>query len=139
MERNFKILLTVVFGGLSVSLLPVAIAPLGLSSVLGLGMMSALLLGSSNLGSSVLGATVLQSQGFATSIALSYSDALTLGQVLVSLSAIGVLVFTELSDPAYGHVRPVIAEFRNGWKPVALIMVVLFSAIVAVRILAIIH
>ena len=139
MERNFKVLLAVVLGGLTVGLLPVAVAPLGLSSVLGLGMMSALLLGSSNLGASVLGSTVLQSPGVASAIALSYSDALTLGQILVSVSAIGVLVFTELSDPAYGNVRPVISEFRNSWKPVALLMVVLFSAIVAVRVIAIVH
>ena len=138
MERNYKLLLATVAGGLSVGLLPVTIAPLGLSSILGLGMMSSVLLGSSVLGISVLSSTVLSSGGVASAIASSYSGALGLGQMLVSVSAVGVLVFMELSDPAYGKVRPVVGEIRSSWKAIAVIMVVLFAAIVAVRVISIV-
>jgi hypothetical protein len=137
MDRNYKVLLATVVGGLTVALLPVTIAPLGLSSVLGLGLMSSVLLGSNVFSTTIFTWTVLGSGGSA--IATSYSGALELGQVLVSLSAIGTLVFLEMSDSSYGGVRPLISEFRSSWKPIALIMVVLFAAIIAVRVNSIVN
>lgn len=138
MDKNYKLLLASFVAGSAVYLLPVSVAPLGLSSVLGLSLMTSALLGSSVLGVSVLSSTVLQPSGAAAAIAASYSSALALVQVLVSVSSIGVLVFTEMTDPSYGKVGFTVGEMRKSLTPIALVTLVLFAAIVAVRILAIV-
>jgi hypothetical protein len=52
----------------------------------------------------------------------------------VSLIAIGLLVFLELSDPAYGKINRLVFELRKSWLPTVSILVTLFFLIVAFKI-----
>ncbi|MEM2914099.1 MAG: hypothetical protein QXH91_01665, partial [Candidatus Bathyarchaeia archaeon] len=109
MERNLRILLA--FFALLLGLSPFTIvAPwIGLSTILGIFVLS-----SSVLGSSVLGSSVLAS----TTIVEAYAGAVVASQLWLSLVAIGLLVYLELSDPTYGVFRKSLVELRRSWLPV---------------------
>ena len=65
------------------------------------------------------------------------AEALSMGQLAISLIAIGMLVYLELSDPSYGKTRRLIAELRKSWVPLSAMLVLLFALIVFFRIWAI--
>jgi len=111
------------------SLLVVRPAFYGLSTILGTTVLETTVLGTTLLGSTLLGTT---------SLIQVYADALVAGQLAISLIAIGMLVFLELSDPSYGKTRKVIEELRKSWLPLSVLLVLLFALIVAFRIWAII-
>lgn len=107
------------------------VAPLfGLSTILGVSVLGPSVLGSSVLGSSVLGSSVLGS----TTIVEAYADAIATSQLCLSLVAIGLLVYLELTDPAYGELRSIFSELRRSWIPVTMLLVVLFFIIVALKV-----
>jgi len=121
------------------SLLAVKPAFYGLSTILGTTILGTTVLGTTVLGTTVLGTTVLGSTLLGTtSLIQVYADALVAGQVAISLIAIGMLVYLELSDPSYGKTRRVIEELRKSWLPLSVLLVMLFGLIVAFRIWAII-
>ena len=99
---------------LFLSLLAVKPAFYGLSTVLG-----TMLLGTTVLGTTMmLGTTVLSSAlfGTTTTVTEAYAGALTMGQMAMSLVAIGLLIFLELSDPSLGRTRRLAAhviEYRR--------------------------
>jgi len=106
-------------------------APLfGLSTVLGVSVLGSSVLGSSVLGSSVLGSSVLGS----TTIVEAYAGAVVTSQLWLSLLVIGLLVYLELTDPAYGGLRSILLELRRSWLPVSALLVVLFFIIVAFKV-----
>lgn len=111
----------------------------GLSTVLGTTILGTTVLGTTVLGTTVLGTTVLGSTLLGTtSLIQVYADALVTGQLAISLIAIGMLVYLELSDPSYGKTRRVAEELRKSWLPLTVLLVLLFALIVTFRIWAII-
>jgi len=60
-----------------------------------------------------------------------------MGQLAISLIAICMLVYLELSDPSYGKTRRLIEEVRKSWLPLSAVLVMLFALIVFFRIWAI--
>ena len=132
MDRNKSLLLLLsayVFLALITCFLAVDPTLYGLSTILG-----TTILGTTVLGTTVLGTTVLGT----TSLVGIYGDALLSGQIVISLAAIGTLVFLELSAPSYGKTRKLIGELRSSWLPISAFLVVLFILIVGFRIWAII-
>jgi len=134
LERRLLILLALFVFLVAVSSLTVVAPLFGLSTVLGISVLGSSVLGSSVLGSSVLGSSVLAS----TTIIEAYAGAIAAAQLCLSLAAIGLLVYLELSDPAYGTLRSFLLELRRSWLPVLAILVTLFVVIMALRIWAII-
>jgi len=116
------------------SLLVVKPAFYGLSTILGTTILGTTVLGTTVLGTTVLGSTLLGT----TSLVQVYADALVTGQLAISLIAIGMLVYLELSDPSYGKTHRVIEELRKSWLPLSALLVLLFTLIVVFRIWAII-
>jgi len=109
----------------------VAAAPVfGLSTILGISVLGSSVLGSSVLGSSVLGSSVLAS----TTIVQAYGAAIATSQVWLSLTAIGLLIYLELTDPSYGGLRRTLSELRRSWLPVSSLLVILFFIIVALKV-----
>ena len=134
-ERRFKLLL-VGFTLVSVGCVLLAGVPvMGLSMIMGISVLGSSVLGSSVLGSSVLGSSVLGTT--TTTVMAAYSEALGASQVWVSLAAIGLLVYVELSDPAYGRSRRVFVELRRSWMSVSVLFVVLFGIVVVLKVWAI--
>ncbi len=90
------------------------------------------------LGTTVLGAILLGTTTTTTSlIEVRITEALSMGQLAISLIAICMLVFLELSDPSYGKTRRLIRELRKSWLPLTAVLVLLFAFIVFFRIWAI--
>jgi hypothetical protein len=126
-ERRFKLLLAG-FVLLAVGCLILAGVPvMGLSMIMGISVLGSSVLGSSVLGSSVLGTTT-------TTVMAAYSEALAASQVWVSLGAIMLLVYVELSDPAYGRSRRLFVELRRSWLSVSMLFVVLFGIVVVLKV-----
>jgi hypothetical protein len=125
------------------SLLTVKPVFYGLSTVLGTTILGTTVLGTTVLGTTILGTTVLGSillgttTTTTTSLIEVYADALAMGQLAISLIAICMLVYLELSDPSYGKTRRLIEELRKSWLPLSAVLVLLFSIIVFFRIWAI--
>jgi len=122
---------------LFLSLLAVKPAFYGLSTVLG-----TMLLGTT-VTTMMLGTTVLSSAlfGTTTTVIEAYADALTMGQMAMSLVAIGLLVFLELATRTTvetGLTMRAMKELRSSWLPVTALLVLLFAIIVAFKIWAII-
>jgi len=67
----------------------------------------------------------------------AYSTAIPTAQVSLSLVLIGMLVYSELTDPAYGKLRRFLSELRKSWLPFSALLLILFSIIVAWRIWAV--
>jgi len=112
----------------------------GLSTILGTTILGTTVLGTTVLGTTVLGTTVLGSTLLGTtSLIQVYADALVTGQLAISLIAIGMLIYLELSEPSYGKTRRVIKELRKSWLPLSVLLVLLFTIIVAFRIWAILR
>ena len=61
------------------------------------------------------------------------------GQLAISLIAICMLVYLELSDPSYGKTRRLIEELRNSWLPLTVLLVMLFALVVFFKVWAIMH
>ena len=135
MERRFKFLLAgfvlLLIGCLFMSVVPLV----GLSMIMGISVLGSSVLGSSVLGSSVLGSSVLGTT--TTTIMVAYNEAIVASQVWVSLAAIGLLMYVELSDPAYGKSRRLFSELRQSWMPVSTLFIVLFGIVVALKVWAI--
>ena len=125
------------------SLLTVKPALYGLSTVLGTTILGTTVLGTTILGTTILGTTVLGSillgttTTTTTSLIEVYAEALAMGQLAISLIAICMLVYLELSDPSYGKTRRLIEELRKSWLPLTVVLVLLFALIVFFRIWAI--
>jgi len=132
-KMSNKSLLLLLFSYVSlalfVSLLSVNPTFYGLSTILG-----TTILGTTVLGTTVLGTTVMGT----TSLIGVYGEALLQGQLAISLIAIGMLTYLELSDPSYGKTKRIIEELRKSWLPLSALLVILFMLIVAFRIWAII-
>ena len=128
MERRLAVLLVLFVSLTMVSCFTVAVPLFGLSTVLGSSVLGSSVLGSSVLGSSVMGTTIVE----------AYSLANSKLQFYLSLTVIGLLIYLEMSDPAYMKIRVFYRELRRGWIPVSVILVVLFFIIVAVKVWAII-
>ena len=127
------------------SLLTVKPAFYGLSTVLGTTILGTTVLGTTVLGTTILGTTVLSSillgtttTTTTTSLIQVYAEAFSMGQLAISLIAICMLVYLELSDPSYGKTRRLIEEVRKSWLPLSAVLVLLFALIVFFRIWAII-
>jgi len=134
LERKLLILLALFVFLAAVSSLTVVAPLFGLSTVLGVSVLGSSVLGSSVLGSSVLGSSVLAS----TTIIEAYAGAIAASQLCLSLAAIGLLVYLELSDPAYGSLRSFLLKLRRSWLPVSALLVILFFIIVALKVWSII-
>ena len=125
------------------SLLTVKPAFYGLSTVLGTTILGTTVLGTTVLGTTILGTTVLGSillgttTTTTTSLIQVYAEAFSMGQLAISLVAICMLVYLELSDPSYGKTRRLIEELRKSWLPLSAVLVLLFALIVFFRIWAI--
>ena len=143
MDTTFKRLLLafLIFAGASIFLSP---APfLGLS-VLGTTVISSTILGSTLLGSSVLGSSVLSSTVLSSTVlgsvlqarvmATAYSNGILLSETIVSLVAIGLVIYTEFSHPSYGKINKFLVELRRSLLPIVLVNVVLFGLTILVRI-----
>ena len=70
-------------------------------------------------------------------ITITTPEALSMGQLAISLIAIGMLVYLELSDPSYGKTHRLINELRKSWLPLSVVLILLFALIVFFRIWAI--
>jgi len=117
------------------SLLDIKPALYGLSTVLGTTILGTTVLGTTVLGTTVLGTTVLGTTMLGTTSLLEvYASALLTGQLAISLIAIGLLSYLELSDPAYGGTKRVLEELRRSWLPLTALLVILFMLIVAFRV-----
>jgi hypothetical protein len=88
------------------------------------------ILGTTVLGTTVLGSTLLGT----TSLIQVYAEALSMGQVAISLLAICMLLYLELSDPSYGESPRVVTELRKSWLPLTTLLVLLFAVIVFFRV-----
>jgi hypothetical protein len=88
------------------------------------------ILGTTVLGTTVLGSTLLGT----TSLIQVYAEALSMGQVAISLLAICMLLYLELSDPSCGESPRVVAELRKSWVPLTALLVLLFAVIVFFRV-----
>jgi len=55
-------------------------------------------------------------------------------QLYISLALIGLLVFSELTDPGYGGIRKSLFELRSNWLPHIAFLLVLFGLIVAFKV-----
>jgi hypothetical protein len=119
LERSLIALLVcfVLLTGLSA--FTVATPLFGLSTVLGVSV-----LGSSVLGSSVMGSTIVE----------AYVNAVSTSQVCLSLVLIGLLIYSELTNPSYGKLRSVFLELRRSWMPVSVLLLVLFFIIVGIKV-----
>jgi len=80
--------------------------------------------------STVLGTTVL---GNSASILTSLASL----QLYCSLAMISLLVFLELTDPAYCGVQRFLVELRTSWLPYVVLLLIIFSLIVAFKVAAI--
>jgi hypothetical protein len=125
------------------SVLAVKPAFYGLSTVLGTTILGTTVLGTTVLGTTVLGTTMLGTTVLGTtllgttSLIQVYAEALSMGQLTISLIAIGMLVYLELSDPSYGKTHRLIRELRKSWLPLSAMLVLLFALVVFFRVLAI--
>jgi hypothetical protein len=119
LERSLIALLVcfVLLTGLSA--FTVATPLFGLSTVLGVSV-----LGSSVLGSSVMGSTIVE----------AYVNAVSTSQVCLSLVLIGLLIYSELTNPSYGKLRSVFLELRRSWMPISVLLLVLFFIIVGIKV-----
>jgi hypothetical protein len=88
------------------------------------------ILGTTVLGTTVLGSTLLGT----TSLIQVYAEALSMGQVAISLLAICMLLYLELSDPSYGESPRLVAELRKSWLPLTTLLILLFAVIVFFRV-----
>jgi len=120
------------------SLLVVEPSFYGLSTILGTTILGTTVLGTTVLGTTILGTTVLGSTLLGTTSLIEvYAEALSLGQLAISLVAIFMLIYLELSDPSYGRVHRLVEELRKSWLPLSVVLILLFSLVVFFRIWAI--
>ncbi|MFQ6077125.1 MAG: hypothetical protein ACE5Z5_13510 [Candidatus Bathyarchaeia archaeon] len=86
------------------------------------------------LSSSVLSSSILGTTTTTTTVLAAYAGTLPSIQVYISLLAIGLLIYLELTDPTYGEVRRGLTEVRKSWLSMAMLLVLLFMIIVASRV-----
>lgn len=86
------------------------------------------------LSSSVLSSSILGTTTNTTTVLAAYAGTLPSIQVYISLLAIGLLIYLELTDPTYGEVRRGLTEVRKSWLSMAMLLVLLFMIIVASRV-----
>jgi hypothetical protein len=77
--------------------------------------------------STILGMTVFVNSG-------SIFTALDSLQLYASVSLIGLLVFLELTDPAYGGTKSFLLKLRTNWLPHTIFLLVIFSLIVVFKV-----
>jgi hypothetical protein len=77
--------------------------------------------------STILGMTVFVNSG-------PIFAALDSLQLYASVSLIGLLVFLELTDPAYGETKSFLLKLRTNWLPHTIFLLVVFSLIVAFKV-----
>ena len=116
-----------IFDSLALLLSTMSVTPAfyGLSTVLG-----TTVLGTTVLGTTVLGTTVLGT----TSMLTVYAEALSMGQLAISLVAIGMMVFLELSDPSFGEANSLVKQLRKSWLPLTALLVLVFAIIAFFRV-----
>jgi len=127
MEKGLAVLVGVFALSLLASFFTTAVPPMGLSTTLGISVLGSSVLGSSVLGSTVMGSMIMQ----------SYATAIPTAQVGLSFVLIGMLVYSELTDPAYGKLKRMLSELRKSWLPFSGLLLVLFFIIVAWRVWAV--
>lgn len=93
--------------------------------------LSTMILGSSSM--------LLGSISSSSVISLAYSKALASTQLYISLASIGILVYIELSDPTYGKTRRILAELRESWIPVSMLLVTLFFILIFFKVYLILY
>jgi hypothetical protein len=122
----------------ALSLLVVKPTFYGLSTVLGTTILGTTVLGTTVLGTTILGTTVLGSTLLGTSSLIQVvTEALSMGQLAISLIGICMLVYLQLSDPSFGRTHRLIKELRKSWLPLSVVLMLLFALIVFFRIWAI--
>ena len=67
-------------------------------------------------------------------ITTTTAEALSMGQLAISLLAICMLLYLELSDPSYGKSHRLVTELRKSWLPLSTLLTLLFALIVFFRI-----
>jgi len=77
--------------------------------------------------STILGTTILVSSPSTFATLASF-------QLYISLTLIGLLVFSELTDPAYGGVKSFLIRARTNWLPQIILLLTMFSLIVAFKV-----
>lgn len=115
MESKLKALLVFFIILVLVSTSAVTFPLFGLSTVLGISVLSSSVLGSSLLGT--------------TTVVGAYSGALKTLQPWLSLVTIGLLAYLELADPNYRKLIN-LSELRKSWLPVSALLVILFLMLV---------
>ena len=109
----------------------------GLSTVLGTTVLGTTVLGTTVLGTTILGTTVLGTTLLGTtttSLVEVYGEALAMGQLAISLIAICMLIYLELSDPSYGKSHRLVSELRKSWLPFTTMLVLVFAVIVVFKV-----
>ncbi len=129
-RRGVLLLILALYALLTLLCSTLAVTPAlyGLSTVLG-----TTVLGTTVLGTTVLGSTLLGT----TSLVKAYTEAMALGQFAIGLTAIGLLIFLELSDPSFGEPGKLVRDLRRSWLPVVAVLMLLFAIIVVFRIAAV--
>lgn len=88
--------------------------------------------------------TYMQSLSYFTTVMtpLSSESSVSAGLnagLVVALSLIGLLVFVELSDPAYGKVGRRLLDLRNRYAKQAIILFIIFSSMVLTRVIMLLY
>jgi len=92
----------------------------------------------SSFSSTLMGYMTTLSYYTTTVASITPSQGVNAGLVL-SLTLIGLLIFMELTDPAYGKIGERITHLRRNFTREAIILLIVFSAMVATKIIFIIY
>ena len=140
-RKSTLLLILFVYASLALLLSFLVVKPrfYGLSTILGTTILGTTVLGTTSMATllgttTVLGTTLLGTTTTTEAWVPIYAEALAMGQLAISLVAISVLVYLELSDPSYGNTRRLIRELRKSWLPLAAVLVILFGLIVFFRV-----
>ena len=140
-RKSTLLLILFVYASLALLLSFLVVEPrfYGLSTILGTTILGTTVLGTTSMATllgttTVLGTTLLGTTTTTEAWVPIYAEALAMGQLAISLVAISVLVYLELSDPSYGNTRRLIRELRKSWLPLAAVLVLLFGLIVFFRV-----
>ena len=125
-KKMLTLLLTYVGLAIIMSLFTASSFPYGLSTVLGTSLLATTMVGSSPI--------VLSLIGNINTITV-FSDALVGAQIIITLSAIILLAFAEVSNPTYGKTEKFLFELRKSWMPILAFVLILFGVTISMKIL----
>jgi len=126
------IALLMAYGALVVLVSSLDVVPFtyGLSTVMGTSLRASSMPSSSVMVSSLFGGV---------SVSSIFSNALLEAQAAVTVLAISLLAFAEMSSPAFGKTGRLLTELRRGWMPITAFVMLLFAVTVASKIILLIH